>query len=99
MEAPSPEWAAAHGAYHSALVAGCQSPWLLRIRELLFDQSERYRRLCHTLVHGTRDIAAEHHALAQAVVVRDLEAASLILTEHFNSTMKTILDWLCMKNG
>ncbi len=98
MGAPSQAWATAHGAYHSALVAGCLSPWLLRIRELLFDQSERYRRLCHTLVHGTRDIASEHQALAQAVVARDLETASRILNEHFSSTTETILDWLSTKS-
>ena len=41
----SEEWARHHAAFHKALVAGCDSPWLLRIRETLYTQSERYRRL------------------------------------------------------
>jgi DNA-binding GntR family transcriptional regulator len=39
------DWMIAHAKFHAALVAACDSPWLLRIREQLFVQGERYRRI------------------------------------------------------
>src|SRR4051794_8168118 len=38
-------WAEAHKDFHAALVFACDSPWRLRLRSLLYDQTERYRRL------------------------------------------------------
>ncbi len=35
----SDEWSAVHARFHVALVAACNSPWLLRIREQLFRAS------------------------------------------------------------
>jgi DNA-binding GntR family transcriptional regulator len=40
----SDEWAHAHAQYHLALVQACDSAWLLRLRAMLYAQSERYRR-------------------------------------------------------
>src|SRR3546814_16095229 len=39
------DWNQAHGEFHEALVSACPSAWLHRIRRLLYEQSERYRRL------------------------------------------------------
>ena len=33
------DWSQAHARYHAALVAACDSPWLLRLREILYAQS------------------------------------------------------------
>jgi len=44
-ERMSEAWSVAHAAYHKTLVSACDSPWLLRLRETLYAQSERYRRL------------------------------------------------------
>ncbi len=35
-------WVKAHREFHRALVSACGNRWLLRIRSLLYDQSERY---------------------------------------------------------
>ncbi|GAB6986539.1 hypothetical protein JCM10369A_30630 [Nocardioides pyridinolyticus] len=40
----SDEWEAAHAAFHSALLDGCDSPRLLCMTESLRDASELYRR-------------------------------------------------------
>ena len=45
----SPAWAAAHTTFHAALVAGCDSPWMLTLRAMLYAQSERYRHLSFAL--------------------------------------------------
>src|ERR1700721_2068416 len=38
----SPNWAAAHTTFHTALAGGCDSPWLLTLRAMLYAQTERY---------------------------------------------------------
>ena len=38
-------WTQAHSDYHAALAGGCGSPRLLQIRNSLYEQSERHRRL------------------------------------------------------
>ncbi len=78
----SEEWAEVHRTFHRALVDECGSPWLLRFREILTDQSERYRRFS---LRGDpdRDVAGEHHALAEAVLARDADAATARLSAHY----------------
>ena len=39
------EWVVRHRIFHRALVNACGSPWLLGFRDVLHEQSERYRRL------------------------------------------------------
>jgi DNA-binding GntR family transcriptional regulator len=41
------EWVIRHRIFHRALVNACGSPWLLGFRDVLHEQSERYRRLSH----------------------------------------------------
>ncbi|MFT3770960.1 MAG: GntR family transcriptional regulator [Minicystis sp.] len=83
-------WSAEHRAFHDALVGACDSPWLLRFREMLYDQSERYRRL--SLGAGARDVNAEHEALARAAVARDADRACAILIEHLARTADAVLE-------
>ena len=70
----------------AALVSACGSPWLLRFRALLFEQSERYRRLAIAYGERERDIDGEHRALVRAALDRDVERACALLTEHFART-------------
>ena len=77
----SDEWADAHAEYHLRLVDGCDSPWLLRIRGILFAQSERYRRLALTPRSG-RDLDAEHRAIATAALNRDADRGCKLLADH-----------------
>lgn len=77
----SDDWAGAHADYHFRLVEGCNSPWLLRVRGILFAQSERYRRLALTPRSG-RDLDAEHRAIARAALDRDVDRACKLLADH-----------------
>jgi GntR family carbon starvation induced transcriptional regulator len=82
------EWEKRHRAFHEALIAAAGAPRLLRIIEQLNDQTERYRAIRLTKVERrklARDVAAEHRALADAVVVRDRQALGL-LAEHLERT-------------
>jgi DNA-binding GntR family transcriptional regulator len=51
-------WSDAHRAFHEALFAACDSPWLLRFVGTLYDHSERYRML--SVRSRLRDTLEEH---------------------------------------
>ncbi|APR77933.1 Transcriptional regulator, GntR family protein [Minicystis rosea] len=82
-------WAAEHRAFHAALVSACGSPWLLRFREVLYDQSERYRSLALGAREG--DVAEEHDALARAALARDADRACALFVEHVARTADAVL--------
>jgi DNA-binding GntR family transcriptional regulator len=88
----SDTYATAHTAYHEALVSGCDSEWLLRIRRLLSTQSERYRRLALPLSTRNRDIAAEHQQIMDAALARDEPRALALLAEHIQATTQMLLE-------
>lgn len=86
-------WAVTHQRFHEALLAGCTSPWRLRLCRLLYDQSERYRNLAERYTSGhNRDPAAEHRELMEAAMARDADRAETLLSEHFWQTTKIILE-------
>ena len=87
----SEAWAAAHKRYHEALVAACDSPWLLRLRDQLFTHSDRYRRVSVPLDREKRDLVAEHRALAQAVLARDIPRATEALRDHLEKTTRILV--------
>src|SRR6185312_2687275 len=75
----SDEWAEAHAAFHTALVEGCGSPWLMRLHNQLYDQSERYRRLSVSMTSRRRNIGGEHQRIVDAVLARDADKAVRLL--------------------
>ncbi len=89
-------WSAAHAAYHEALVGACDSPWLLRLRALLYAQSERYRRLSVPLAKIARDLNREHQEIMEATLARDAGRARALMTQHIELTTRTLLEqsWL-----
>ena len=84
------EWVARHHIFHRALVNACGSQWLLGFRDVLHEQSERYRRLSIRDVSKVRDVEAEHAAIVEAVLRRDADAAVDALARHFNTTMRFV---------
>ncbi|MFE3836505.1 GntR family transcriptional regulator [Pseudogemmobacter sonorensis] len=88
----NPAWNAAHTRFHAALVAACDSPWLLQLREMLFVQSERYRVATVSHDGGRRDLAAEHRRIAEKAIARDEAAAVEALRAHLGMTRKILLE-------
>jgi DNA-binding GntR family transcriptional regulator len=85
------EWVVRHRVFHRALVNACGSPWLLGFRDVLHEQSERYRRLSiRRKVGKPRDVEAEHAAIVKAVRKRDADAAVAALSKHFATTMRFV---------
>lgn len=83
-------WIRFHREFHYALIVACGSPWLLRFWETLADHSERYRKLRLLLLGdglpAGRDINREHEEIVQAVIARDIPAATALLDRHLTQT-------------
>ena len=74
------EWDLRHQAFHTAIVAGCGSHYLLQMRERLFDLAARYRfiwlRRTVLSVEMLEDKPDQHQTLTAAVLARDTARAS-----------------------
>src|SRR5215470_10499929 len=88
----SEEWAEAHAAFHTALVKGCGSLWLMRLHNQLYDQSERYRRLSVSVAPKRRNIGDEHQKILEAVLARDANRAVKLLSQHLGATTAILLE-------
>jgi GntR family transcriptional regulator, carbon starvation induced regulator len=88
----SDRWETANAAFHSAIVSACGSHWLLRLRAQLHDLCERYRRASVYQKIGTRDLGAEHAAIAEAVLARNPDQACDLITRHFARTAEALAD-------
>ncbi len=77
------EWDQRHQAFHTAIVAGCGSQYLLQMRERLFDLAARYRfiwlRTTVLSVEMLEDKHVQHQTLVDAILARDAEQASALM--------------------
>jgi GntR family carbon starvation induced transcriptional regulator len=76
------DWERRNRAFHGALGGGCRSPWLIHLCEVLYDQSERYRRQSSVNVQPKLELHEEHHLIMDAALKRDSATACAILSEH-----------------
>ena len=80
------EWDQRHQAFHTAIVAGCGSHYLLQMRERLFDLAARYRfiwlRQTVLSVEMLEDKHEQHQTLTKAVLARDTARASELMRQH-----------------
>jgi GntR family transcriptional regulator, carbon starvation induced regulator len=86
----SAEWHALHEVFHDELASGCPNEWWLKLRRQLYVQSERYRRLSEDIAGPSRDVPAEHDAIADAALSRDRAAARRHLSQHLQRTADVI---------
>lgn len=76
--------------FHSALIAGCLSRWLNQIYAMLYQQSERYRRISVAKRTVPRDVHAEHKAIFEATMARDSQRACRLLEDHIDRTLMVL---------
>ena len=88
------EWEAMHRDFHQALIAACESAWLLKFCAQLAAHTERYRRIRHYHSVGAdqlaRNVEREHRELMEATLARDTARATAILEQHFDRTATVV---------
>ena len=84
-------WIARHRIFHRALVNACGSQWLLGFRDILHEQSERYRRLSIPLAKQERNVGQEHQRILDVTLKRDAKKAVALLTAHLTATTNILL--------
>lgn len=89
------EWQRLHRQFHRTLISACGSEWLMRFHDLLFDQSTRFRSVVEAFTSGPpsppRNAVAEHAEIVEAVVARDVDAASAALERHYQHTTNFLI--------
>ncbi len=89
---PTDEWAAAHAAFHFALLAGCRNRRLLAMAHKLREEAELYLQWSVSFGREpNRDLASEHRGLLDAVVARDVERAAELLRDHIAHTAQLLI--------
>lgn len=83
------EWEQRNEEFHEALVAGCASSWLLRLRHVLYDQHKRYRFIAILSYQQDRDVHREHREILEAALARDVKAAAEATERHIQYTMES----------
>jgi DNA-binding GntR family transcriptional regulator len=73
--------------FHQALIAACPSRWLHHLNALLYQQSERYRRMAIAKRTVPRDVHSEHKAIFDATLARDVELACKLTGDHIERTL------------
>ena len=88
------EWTARHKNFHLSLISACSSPWLVRLHNLFYDQTERHRLVivaASDILHRpVRDVDAEHAKLVEMVLTRDVDRAMFLMESHLRITVDRV---------
>lgn len=90
VQAAAEDWEKRNRAFHDALISASPSRWIRHFQNILYQQSERYRRISLFRKPIPRDVHAEHQALFDAAMARDADRATAILTEHIVRTLESV---------
>jgi GntR family carbon starvation induced transcriptional regulator len=88
------EYEELHVRFHKITLSRCGSAWLIRLTDLLTDQSRRFRRLSLPVRARFGSVPAEHRAIADACAAGDADAAADALAAHVENTRRAILCWV-----
>lgn len=92
------KWDILQKEFRLTLIKACNSPWLLKIREQLQEQSLRYRSVCMNTYYKDKKMLdafiKENTRLVSAVLTRDTEKAIQISKKSWETSIKIIADAL-----
>lgn len=80
----------AHQGFHAALLARCDSRWLLRLTALLADHAQRYATMAAGARGGSTGVLDEHRALRDAAVAGDAAGAEALLRAHLERSRRAL---------
>ena len=85
-------WLKLNYQFHRALIAACNSPCLLKIREDLYHQFDRYCQLSILAQQDSLHVNHQDHCdIAHAVISRDKETACHLITIHFQTSLVEVI--------
>lgn len=88
------QWEALQKKFYLSIHSGCQSVWLLKIIEMLYDQSTRYRFLClNEFIKGKKNrvwIIEEYQYFVEAMLKRDKKKAISLAKRLWENTIESI---------
>lgn len=84
------QWERANRLFHEALVSACGSPWLIRMRRMLHQHSERYRLISLSHMTPERDVHDEHEAIKDAALSRKALKATRLIEMHLERTTDAV---------
>lgn len=87
---PNPAFDNPHREFHSALLSGCGSRWMVELSEKLFDHAERYRNLSRKIAVIPRE--EEHKRIVDAALGRRVEEAVSLLKQHVELTAEIVME-------
>jgi GntR family transcriptional regulator, carbon starvation induced regulator len=91
-EGSAAEWETRNHQFHEATTAACGSRWVLRMLDILHHHTERYRRVALTDTSIPRDVHAEHQALMEATLARDVDVACDVAAAHIQRTTDVLAE-------
>jgi DNA-binding GntR family transcriptional regulator len=84
------DWEVRNRNFHDALYSACHNRWLQKFREILYNQSVRYLRISISSRTVPRDVRAEHQALFDAAINRNMDLAEKLLREHIKKSIGVV---------
>ena len=79
-----------HRDFHFAIYGKCDSPWLLRILGMLWENSERYQRISPEVRRSLGKRGNEHHDILAAAAAGDAEKTASEIESHIARTKSAI---------
>lgn len=83
-----------HTRLHMTIYEASASKWLMRLIPMLWDNSERYRRLSLPVQGTIKDRIAEHRQIVERCREGDPEGAAQALREHLSHTFEAAIERL-----
>lgn len=84
-------WEIRHREFHEVLIAGCDSPWLIHLNGILYDQFDRYRNLSADYHLSAKPVSLEHQQIMDAALARDADLAVRLLHRHIDQAAEIII--------
>lgn len=85
-------WEVRHRDFHTALISGCHSPWLLRIAGLVNDQFDRYRRMAVDNSLSSTPTFLVHQKIMDAALRRNAGSAVKLSHERIDDARALIFE-------
>ena len=84
-------WEIRHREFHESLIGGCNSPWLMHLNGILYDQFDRYRNLTKDYRLSDKPVSLEHQEIMEAALARNAKRAVELLHNHIDQALNIIV--------